>query len=110
MSAKFLHPSPTRRSTLQARPPDQAWYARPGTSAIEWRAARTAERSCCCSATPVVIVVMPSGTSRPGQTDLLLCGHHYRMSRRSLAAAGATVLDINGVPALEDVWPEVHPG
>jgi hypothetical protein len=39
--------------------------------------------------------------------DLLLCGHHYRVSRKSLAAAGATVLDLNGEPVGDDVWPSV---
>ena len=30
-------------------------------------------------------------TARPHETDLLLCGHHYRASRTALAAAGAVV-------------------
>jgi hypothetical protein len=34
---------------------------------------------------------MPPTATRPHQTDLLLCGHHYRASRDALAAAGATV-------------------
>jgi hypothetical protein len=45
-----------------------------------------------------VIVLMPPAADRPHRTDLLLCGHHYLMSRQALAAAKATVLDLNGVP------------
>lgn len=34
---------------------------------------------------------MPPTPARPRETDLLLCGHHYRASRAALAAAGAVV-------------------
>jgi hypothetical protein len=34
-------------------------------------------------------VVMPPTPARPYETDLLLCGHHYRASRTALAAAAA---------------------
>jgi hypothetical protein len=50
-------------------------------------------------------VVMPPTPERTHPTDLLLCGHHYRASRKSLAAVGATVLDLNGVPVADDAWP-----
>jgi hypothetical protein len=46
-------------------------------------------RSCCCPARPAVLVVMPPVPSRPHETDLLLCEHHFRASRQALAAAGA---------------------
>jgi hypothetical protein len=39
---------------------------------------------------------MPPAVTRPHSTDLLLCGHHYRISRQSLAAAGATVTVLPG--------------
>jgi hypothetical protein len=39
----------------------------------------------------MVQVVMPPTPARPHQTDLMLCGHHYRASRAALAAAGAVV-------------------
>lgn len=48
-------------------------------------------RSCCCQARPAVLVLMPATMARPHETDLLLCGHHFRASRRTLAAAGAAV-------------------
>lgn len=46
-------------------------------------------RSCCCPARPAVLVVMPPVPARPHETDLLLCEHHFRVSRPALAAAGA---------------------
>jgi hypothetical protein len=66
---------------------------------IDMGAARRAERSCCCSAKPGVVAVMPPSADRRHQTDLLLCGHHYRASKRALAVAGAVVTEI-GEP-----WP-----
>jgi hypothetical protein len=54
-----------------------------------------AERSCCCSAPPVVrVVFMPAGSVHP--VDLLMCGHHYRQSAEKLAAMSAMVLDHDG--------------
>ena len=50
--------------------------------------------ACCCPANPVVRVVMPAIAARPHPTELLLCGHHYRVSREALAAAGATVTEL----------------
>ncbi len=47
--------------------------------------------ACCCPAMPVVRVVLPPTPVRPHPTDLLLCGHHYRVSRQRLAALDATV-------------------
>jgi hypothetical protein len=47
------------------------------------------ERACCCPSHPTVLVVMPPTAARPHETDLLLCGHHYRASRDALAAAHA---------------------
>jgi hypothetical protein len=66
------------------------------SSGIDWRAARKAERACCCAAKPAVIAVMPANERRMRPTDLLLCAHHYRASKLALAAAGATVLRMNG--------------
>jgi hypothetical protein len=55
-----------------------------------------ADRACCCPATPVVSVIMPPAPGRPHPVDLLLCGHHFRVSRAALAAAGAAVYDDTG--------------
>jgi len=56
-----------------------------------------AEHACCCPARPVVTVVMPAAHGRPYPMDLLLCGHHYRVSELALLAAGATVFDETGM-------------
>ena len=52
--------------------------------------------ACCCPANPVVRVTMPAAADRPHRTELLLCGHHYRVSVRALAAANATVTPVAG--------------
>jgi hypothetical protein len=49
------------------------------------------DRACCCPAQPVVRVIMPSTARRRHSIDLLLCGHHYRVSRQALAAVRAHV-------------------
>jgi len=69
------------------------------------------DRACCCPARPVVRAVMPPAPGRPHSVDLLLCGHHYRVSRQALAAAGARIVALSGsvddaAAALLDV---VHP-
>ncbi|HYA53005.1 MAG TPA: hypothetical protein VEG33_17780 [Streptosporangiaceae bacterium] len=56
-------------------------------------ALRTADRGCCCPARPVVVAVLPPAPGRDHATDLLLCSHHYRASRKALATAGAAVFD-----------------
>jgi hypothetical protein len=49
------------------------------------------DRACCCPAQPVVRVIMPPTAQRPHSVDLLLCGHHYRVSRQALTAARARI-------------------
>ena len=39
---------------------------------------------------------MPATAARPHPTELLLCGHHYRVSRQVLVAANATVTKLSG--------------
>lgn len=39
---------------------------------------------------------MPPTPTRPHPVDLLLCGHHYGVSRAALAAVGAIVYDETG--------------
>jgi hypothetical protein len=57
------------------------------------RAIPVASRACCCPATPAVTIVMPPTAARRHPVDLLLCGHHYRVSEAALRAAGATAYD-----------------
>jgi hypothetical protein len=40
---------------------------------------------------------MPSTASRPHPVDLLLCGHHFRVSQAALQAVGAAVYDRTGL-------------
>jgi hypothetical protein len=70
----------------------------------------SADRACCCSAWAMVQVVMPPTLARPHRTELLLCGHHYRVSRQTLAAAGATVRELPWIPDSTAAWirPERH--
>ena len=55
-----------------------------------------ADRACCCPARPVVTVIMPPAPGRPHPVDLLLCGHHFRVSQAALTTAGAAVYDDMG--------------
>ena len=67
----------------------------PGTAPrIDWDALATADRSCCCTARPAVIVIMPATPQRPHRTDLLLCMHHFRVSQAAIRATGAIVMDV----------------
>jgi len=59
-------------------------------------AASLTDQACCCVARAVVRVVMPPTAGRPHETELLLCGHHYRTSRAALAAAHASVQELAG--------------
>ena len=52
----------------------------------------------------VVRVVMPPSAGRPDETELLLCGHHYLVSRRALSAVGASVRDLPGTPPDVAAW------
>ncbi len=47
--------------------------------------------ACCCPGRPVVRVIMPASATRPSPVDLLLCGHHYRVSQQTITAAHGTV-------------------
>jgi hypothetical protein len=54
------------------------------------------DRACCCPAQPLVRVIMPPTPERPYSVDLLLCGHHYRISRQAVAVAQARVENLPG--------------
>jgi hypothetical protein len=66
---------------------------------------RQADHACCCSARPAVVAVMPPSAGRDHPTGILLCGHHYRASRAAPAAAGASVLDRDGMPVMPRAEP-----
>jgi hypothetical protein len=52
----------------------------------------------------MVRVVLPPTSARPRETDLLLCGHHYRVSRQALDAAHAQVSELPGTPDDTAAW------
>lgn len=79
---------PSRRAKPPASLADDG-PGRAGPSALP-------DRACCCPARPVVKILIPPSPGRPHAADLLLCGHHYRVSRAALARAGAVVLDQTG--------------
>ena len=54
------------------------------------------DRADCGPARPVVRVIIPSAQHRPYETELLLCGHHYRVSRAALARVHASVCQLPG--------------
>jgi hypothetical protein len=89
---------PHAQGKQQGVPPDD-WPPVSAGFQSGWRSLLTsASRACCCPARPAVVVLMPSAPGRPHRTDLLLCRHHYRVSRQALAAAGAVVLDPDDAP------------
>ena len=100
MSTKFLHPAGHGRAARHDSRDEQA------------RAYAETGRACCCPAWPVVRAIMPATARRPHQTELMLCAHHYRVSRRALDAAGAVILVLPGCPddaLLYDQVPESEP-
>ena len=110
MFARLLQ-RPTRQNRRAADPPAQLpFWAGPAVGfsrQVNWRAARRAQRSCCCPARPVIIAVVPPSAGRPSAVDVLLCAHHYRRSRTALAAAGAALLHVSGLPVMAGLWPEI---
>ena len=88
------HAKPASEQSAPAAPAP-ADVARTGSPRIDWEALRTAGRACCCAARPAVIALIPPAPGRPHRTELLLCMHHFRVSRQALRAAGASVVDLN---------------
>jgi hypothetical protein len=66
------------------------------------------DRACCCVARAMVRVVMPPAEGRPHDTELLLCGHHYRVSRAVLSAAHARVEELPASQVALDTWFDDH--
>jgi len=87
MSARFMHPAGRKAAAPALLHDDTINASRP----------ITVGPACCCPANPVVQLIMPATTARPHPTELLLCGHHYRVSRQALAAASATVTELSGL-------------
>jgi hypothetical protein len=63
-----------------------------------------ADRACCCPAQAMVRVILPPTATRPHETELLLCGHHYRASRQALTAAHGAVCELPWTPRDTATW------
>ena len=99
MNARFLPPSARKDAPVAARPLDDAIPSREVAGTL----------ACCCPARAMVQVVMPPTQARPHDTDLLLCGHHYRASRSALAAAGAVVRALPHPSGEVAAWIDARP-
>jgi hypothetical protein len=86
MNARFLPPSVRKDAQSAYQPLDDAIPSPEAPVGL----------ACCCPARAMVRVTMPPTPARPHETELLLCGHHYRASRAALAAAHAVVRDLPG--------------
>ncbi len=99
MNGRFLRRNPVTRAMRAELAGDLAQLGRPIAAG---------ERACCCPARPMVTVMMPPAASRPYPIDLLLCGHHYRVSQAALRAAGATAYDQVGAAITGDASDHQH--
>ena len=88
---------------MNARLYPQAPAGLSGAAVPAGRAA-AGDQACCCVARAVVRVIMPPAPGRPHETELLLCGHHYRVSRDALSAAHAQVRDLNTSAEVTGAW------
>ena len=66
------------------------------------------DQACCCVARAVVRVIMPAAAGRPHETELLLCGHHYRAARAALSAGHAQVEELRSSSAASGTWFDDH--
>lgn len=53
----------------------------------------TTMRADCCVAAAAYLVVLPATSGRPRESELLLCGHHFRAGKEGLRRAKATAYD-----------------
>jgi hypothetical protein len=96
MNERFLKPW-ARNDNATMRPLDDATLSRRTPTDL-------ADQACCCSARAMVQAVMPPTPTRPHRTELLLCGHHFRVSRQTLAALGAAVRELPWIPDSTAAW------
>jgi hypothetical protein len=94
MNAKFLPPAVRKDARPAYGPLDDAIPAREAPAGL----------ACCCPARAAVRVTMPATQARPHETYLLLCAHHYRVSRAALAAAHAAVQTLPGTSPDVAAW------
>lgn len=87
MSKRHPFPSAKKIDNVTRRALDDALPSRQPEPGL-------AQRACCCPARAMVQVIMPPSPARPHVTELLLCGHHSRVSRQALATSGARLRDL----------------
>jgi len=92
-----MHKAPIRNGPSAERIGD-------GDASVSAKSWALADHACCCPGKATVLVTIPPSPSRRHSTELLLCGHHYRVSRQSLAAAGAVVRELPGTPSDVSSW------
>ena len=63
------------------------------------------DKACCCPSRPMVRVLIQATENRPYRVDLLLCGHHFRLSQWTLAAAGAVARVVPGRRSADESVP-----
>ena len=97
MDAKFMHKP-------RIWDPPAAERIGDDDDGLSVESAALADRACCCAARAAVRVTMPPSPSRQHRTELLLCGHHYRVSRQALAAAKAVARERPGTPPDVSSW------
>ena len=102
--SRFQHPSYFGHRDRAANAADEQ-PAAPELEAAHQPSRRYSERACCCPAPPSVIAVIPANDHRV-PVELLLCGHHYRQSRRALETIGAKLTDLRGQPLASETWPD----
>ncbi len=105
MAMSFQHPSYLGRLSRTTKAADEQDET-PEPVALYEPQARYSKRACCCPGAPTVIALLPPANGRHDVTELLLCGHHYRQSKRALVAMGVTLTDIRGYPLAPTNWPE----
>lgn len=86
----WLGGTPTARATGSATP-DKSVTRSPTKQAIG-----PGERACCCTAPAVVRAVLTCSTPSFHSVDLLLCGHHYRVTSPELLRRGAMIFGRDG--------------
>jgi hypothetical protein len=96
MNTSSLHPSAGDDPAVKQSPGNVA--------SMPANMADLADLACCCLAQAMVRVIMPPTATRPHETELLLCGHHYRAARQALTAAHAAVCELPWTPRDTAAW------
>jgi hypothetical protein len=97
METSSLYPPAGKDDTAAQQSP-------PNVASMPANLDELADRACCCPAQAMVRVILPPTATRPHETELLLCGHHYRVARQALTAAHAAVCELPWTPRDTAAW------